>query len=308
MNEQPSLIELRALAVIARHRSFRKAADELDMAPSTISHMMSGLETRIGARLLNRTTRSVSPTQAGERLVARLGPILQDLDNAITEIDATRDQPRGNLRITASETVSMLLVQAVLPAFLERFPEMAVDLVAQPAFVDIVAEGYDAGFRLGEAVPLDMVAVRVGGPSRMLPIAAPSYLSSRERPITPDDLSRHTCIRSRTPNGRLYKWEFERHGHAITVDVRGPLMLNRTELMIEAALQGLGIAFVPQRLAAPHLETGKLCALLEDWCPAYPGLFLYYPGHRQVPAGLRAFIDLLKEMPEEVWGASSGTM
>jgi DNA-binding transcriptional LysR family regulator len=302
MNEQPSLAELRALAAIARHRSFRKAADELDMASSTISHMMSGLETRIGVRLLNRTTRSVSPTQAGERLVARLRPILQDLDDALAEIDAARDQPKGSLRLTASETVSMLLVQSVIPAFLERFPEMAVDIVAQPAFVDIVAEGYDAGFRLGETVPLDMVAVRIGGPSRMLPVAAPSYLAPRERPKTPDDLSRHICIRSRTPNGRLYKWEFERHGHGIAVDVSGPLMLNRTELMVEAALQGLGIAFVPQRLAAPHLETGKLCALLEEWCPAYPGLFLYYPGHRQVPAGLRAFIDLLKTMPENAWG------
>ncbi len=305
MNEQPSLAELKALAAIVRHRSFRRAADELGMAPSTISHIVSGLEGRIGTRLLNRTTRSVSPTQAGERLVARLRPILQDLDDALAEIDAARDQPRGTLRLTASETVSMLLVQSIIPAFLERFPEMAVDLVAQPAFVDIVAEGYDAGFRLGEAVPLDMVAVRVGGPSRMLPVAAPSYLASRERPTTPDDLARHVCIRSRTPNGRLYKWEFERHGHAIAMDVSGPLMLNRTELMVEAALGGLGIAFVPQRLAAPHLETGKLRALLEEWCPAYPGLFLYYPGHRQVPAGLRAFIDLLKSLPESIWSLAS---
>jgi len=301
MSEQPSLAELRALAAIARYRSFRKAADELDMAPSTISHMMSGLEARIGTRLLNRTTRSVSPTQAGERLVARLRPILQDLDDALIEVDAARDQPKGVLRLTASETVSMLLVQTAIPVFLERFPEMEVDLVAQPAFVDIVAEGYDAGFRLGEAVPLDMVAVRVGGPSRMLPVAAPSYLATRERPITPDDLSRHICIRSRTPNGRRCKWEFERHGHAIAMDVNGPLMLNRTELMVEAALQGLGIAFVPQRLASPHIETGRLCALLEEWCPDYPGLFLYYPGHRQVPAGLRAFIDVLKTMSEAIF-------
>jgi len=223
MYEQPSLAELRALAAIARHRSFRKAADELDMASSTISHMMSGLETRVGTRLLNRTTRSVSPTEAGERLVARLRPILQDLDDALAEIDAGRDQPKGNLRLTASETVSMMLVQKVIPAFLERFPEMIVELVAQPAFVDIVAEGYDAGFRLGEAVPLDMVAVRIGGPSRMIPVAAPSYLASRQRPTTPDDLARHVCIRSRTPNGRLYKWEFERRGHAIAVDVNGRL-------------------------------------------------------------------------------------
>lgn len=267
------------------------------MAPSTISHMMSGLEALIGTRLLNRTTRSVSPTEAGDRLVARLRPILQDLDDAFAEVAAARDQPKGILRLTASETVAAMLVQSMIPAFLDRYPEMAVDLVAQSAFVDIVAEGFDAGFRLGEAVPLDMVAVRIGGPSRMLPVAAPSYLETREPPRTPDDLSSHICIRSRTPNGRLYKWEFERHGHPMMVEVGGQLMLNRTELMLEAALQGLGIAFVPQRLAAPYLEDGKLQALLEDWCPAYPGLFLYYPGHRQIPPGLRAFIGMLKAMP-----------
>lgn len=294
MNDRPSLTELRALAAIVRHRSFRRAADELDMASSTVSHMMSSLEARIGTRLLNRTTRSVSPTEAGERLVSRLRPILHDLDDALAEIDAGRDQPKGNLRLTASETVAMMLVQTVIPLFLARYPEMSVDLVAQPAFVDIVAEGFDAGFRLGEAVPLDMVAVRFGGPSRMLPVAAPSYFVNRDHPTTPDDLCRHTCIRSRTPNGRLYKWEFERHGHLIAVDARGPLMINRTELQLEAALQGLGIAFVPERLAIPHLQKGTLVALLKDWCPTYPGLFIYYPGHRRVPAGLRAFIDVLK--------------
>ncbi|MFG1398201.1 LysR family transcriptional regulator [Roseixanthobacter pseudopolyaromaticivorans] len=294
MNDQPTLLELRALAAIVRHRSFRKAADEMEMAPSTISHMITGLETRIGTRLLNRTTRSVSATQAGAQLVARLQPILGDLDRALAEVDAARERPSGLLRLTASETVSMLLVQTILPRFLETFPEMTVDLVAEPAFVDIVAEGFDAGFRLGEAVPRDMVAVRFGGPSRMLAVASPVYLEGRRPPVTPDDLARHICIRSRTPGGRPYKWEFERHGHALTVDVGGPLMLNRTELMIEAALRGLGLAFVPERLAQPHLDGGALQAVLQDWCPSYPGIFLYYPGHRQVPPGLRAFIDLLK--------------
>jgi len=293
-NLQPTLTEMKALAAIATHRSFRKAADELEMAPSTISHMMTGLEARVGTRLLNRTTRSVSLTQAGERLVTRLRSILHDLDDALAEIDAVRDRPSGLLRLTASETVASLLVRSVIPVFLERYPEMAVDLVAQPAFVNIVAEGYDAGFRLGESVPLDMVAVRFGGPSRMLPVVSPSYFEARELPRTPDDLAQHVCIRSRTPNGRPYKWEFERDGHAMAVEVPGPLTLNRTELMLEAALSGLGIAFVPQRLAEPWLKQGTLRAVLEEWCPTYPGLFLYYPGHRQVPTGLRAFIDVLK--------------
>jgi DNA-binding transcriptional LysR family regulator len=293
----PTLVELRALSAVAAHRSFRKAAEELEMAPSTLSHMMSGLEERLGTRLLNRTTRSVSATQAGERLVTRLRPILQDLDGALVEIDASRDRPSGTLRISASETVSMLLVQTVVPIFLERHPEMELDLVAEPAFVDIVAEGYDAGFRLGESVPLDMVAVRFGGSSRMLAVAAPSYLESRARPRTPDDLAQHRCIRSRTPNGRPYRWEFAQHGQDMRLDVPGQLMLNRTELMTEAALQGLGVAFVPERVARPYLMDGSLLALLEDWCPTYPGMFLYYPGHRHVPAGLRAFVDVLKAYP-----------
>jgi DNA-binding transcriptional LysR family regulator len=297
MNSQPTLTELRALSAVATHRSFRKAAEEMEMAPSTLSHMMTGLEARLGTRLLNRTTRSVSATQAGERLVARLKRILPDLDDALMEVDAARDRPSGTLRITASETVSMLLVQNVVPLFVERYPEMELDLISEPAFVDIVAEGYDAGFRLGEAIPRDMVAVRLGGPSRMLAVASPSYLRGRERPLTPDDLAQHRCIRSRTPNGRPYRWEFEQHGQAIEVDVSGPLTLNRTEVMMEAALRGLGIAFVPELLAKPHLASGALCALLDEWCPHYPGLFLYYPGHRHVPSGLRAFIEVLKATP-----------
>ena len=267
------------------------------MAPSTISHMMTGLEGRLGARLLNRTTRSVSPTPTGERLVERLLPILRDLDGVFAEVDAARSEPAGLLRLTASETASMLLVQTVIPAFLERYPDVAVDLVAQSGFVDIVAEGFDAGFRLGEDVPLDMVAVRFGGPSRMLAVAAPSYLADRDPPRCPDDLREHTCIRSRTPAGRPYKWEFEYKGEAASVDVSGPLRLNRTELMLEAALQGIGIAFIPQLLAEPHLKTKALQVMLEDWCPTYPGLYLYYPGHRQVPSHLRAFIELLKATP-----------
>ncbi|MFE1603017.1 LysR substrate-binding domain-containing protein [Methylobacterium sp. ID0610] len=299
MNDLPSLTELKALAAIATHRSFRKAADELEVAPSTLSHMMTSLEARLGMRLLNRTTRSVAPTQAGERLVERLRPILQDLYGALAEIDASRIRPTGTLRVTASDTVSLLLLQTVIPVFLKRFPDMAVDLVAEPAFVDIVAEGFDAGFRLGEDVPRDMIAVRFGGPSRMLAVASPSYLAGRDRPRTPDDLSGHRCIRTRTPNGRPSKWAFERHGQAVTIDVPGPLVLNRTELMTEAALRGLGIALVPELVARRHLEAGMLTSLLDDWCPPYPGLFLYYPGHRHVPAGLRAFIDVLKVFPNE---------
>lgn len=294
MNE-PSLSELRALVAISRHKSFRRAADELGMASSTISHMMTGLEGRLGVRLLNRTTRSVSPTQAGERLIERIAPVLRDLDTALLEVDADRLRPSGLLRLTASETVSMILVQSVIPTFQQRYPEVTIDLVAQPAFVDIVEESFHAGFRLGEAVPLDMIAVRFGPPSRMVAVASPAYLVGRPQVTTPDDLKMHRCIKSRTPAGRPFKWEFEHHANALSIDVPGSLVLNRTELMIEAAVRDLGIAFVPERLAESYIKNGRLVALLDDWCPSYPGLYLYYPGRRHVPANLRAFIGVLKE-------------
>lgn len=294
MNERPTLLELTALATVYRLRNFRKAADELEVSPSTLSHIIRDLETRLGARLFNRTTRSVSPTESGERLVTRVGPLLSELDSALREVSDAKDQPRGVLRLTASDTVAMMLVESVIPVFLQSYPEMSVDLVAEAAFVDIVAEGFDAGFRLGEAVPLDMIAIHVGGPSRMLAVASPAYLLDRELPVVPDDLARHNCIRSRTPAGRSYRWEFERDGHTHTVEVGGQLTLNRTEHMLKAALSGMGIAFVPEIMATPYLGSGQLRTILEEWCPPYPGIYLYYPGRRLLPPGLRAFIEILK--------------
>lgn len=305
MNVQPTITELRALASVVRHRSFRKAADELGLASSTVSHLLTGLEGRLGARLLNRTTRSVAPTPAGERLVQRIASILTDLDDALTDVEASRERPAGVLRITASPTVSMLLMRSVVPAFLGTYPQVTLDLVADASFVDIVADGFDAGIRLGEAVPRDMVAVRFGGSSRMLVVASPEYLRGRDAPALPADLASHCCIRSRTPAGRPYRWELERRGEDVVVDVPGSLILNQTELMTEAALAGLGIAFVPALVAKPFIHEGKLVALLTDWCPEYPGLFLYYPGHRHVPLALRAFIDMLKGHSETFAAASA---
>ncbi|UYY58055.1 LysR family transcriptional regulator [Sphingomonas sp. S2-65] len=295
MKSQPSLLELRALAAVASHRSFRRAAGVLGLAPSTLSHMMTQLEARLQTRLLNRTTRSVATTAAGARLVERLAPLLGGIDDALSDLEGERDEPSGNVRIAASETVCMLLMREAVPRFLERFPHASLDLVATADLVDVVAEGFDAGIRLGEAVPRDMVAVRVGGPSRMLPVATPAYLSGHRPPESPEDLRLHRCICSRTPGGRPFQWEFERDGETSTIAVAGPLTLNRTELMIDAALSGLGVAYVPERLAAPHLERGSLVAMLEAWCPAYPGLFIFYPGHRHVPAVLRALVSVLKD-------------
>jgi len=296
MNDRPALGDLTALAAIVSHRSFRKAADELGVSPSTLSHMMRTLELKMGVRLLNRTTRSVSPTEAGERLVSRLQPVLRELDLALEEVDAVRSRPSGSLRINASEPAARLLMQSVVPAFLARYPDMSVDLATEGRLVDIVAGGFDAGVRLGEALPQDMIAVRFGGPVRFLAVASPAYLAGHERPLAPDDLMDHACIRVRLPSGKLYRWEFEKHGQELTVDVPGPLTLDHPGLMAEAAADGMGIAYVPDRAAQPFIDAGKLVTVLDDWCPSIPGLFLYYPGHRHVPSGLKAFVDMLREM------------
>jgi DNA-binding transcriptional LysR family regulator len=296
MNSKPSLSDLTALAAIVAHRSFRKAADELGLSPSTLSHMMRVLEQNIGVRLLNRTTRSVSPTEAGERLVTRLQPVLRDLDLALAEVDAFRSRPSGTLRINANEAAARMLVASVVPVFLARHPEMALDLVTDGRLIDIVADGFDAGIRLGEAVPQDMIAVRFGGAARFLAVASPDYLKDRPPLRTPDDLRDHACIRFRLPSGKLYRWEFTQHGQEIAVDVPGALTLDHVELMIEAASSGLGIAYAVERSVRPLIDSGRLVSVLDDWCPEIPGLFLYYPGHRHVPPGLRAFIDVLKEV------------
>ncbi len=295
MNDQPGLGDLTAFAAIVAHRSFRKAADELGLSPSTLSHMMRALEARLGVRLLHRTTRSVSPTQAGEQLAAHLNPILHDLDSALAGVTAFHGRPAGRLRINASEPAARLLLRSVVPTFLRRCPDMALDLVTEGRLVDIVAEGFDAGVRLGEAVPQDMIAVRFGGEVRFVVVVAPHYLARHEAPQTPDDLQRHACIRVRLPSGKPYRWEFERHGQELTLDVPGPLTLDHPELMLEAAAAGLGIAYVADRSALPFIERGMLVTVLDDWCPPIPGLFLYYPGRRHVPPGLRVFIDVLKE-------------
>ncbi len=293
---KPTLNDLTAFAAVARHRSFRRAADELGLAPSSLSHAMRTLERNLGVRLLHRTTRSVAPTEAGERLLARLAPALRDLDLALGETDAFQAEPGGTVRINAPEVAARLLLAEVVPPVLARYPAVSVDLVIEGRFVDIVAEGFDAGVRLGEAVPQDMIAVRFGGSTRFLAVAAPAYLNREGQPRTPDDLAAHACIRHRLPGGKLYRWEFERHGQEVAVDVPGRLTLNTNSVMIDAATDGLGIAFVPERAARARLADGRLVAVLADWCPVIPGLFLYYSGHRQPPPALRAFINVLREV------------
>jgi DNA-binding transcriptional LysR family regulator len=293
---KPTLADLTAFSAVAAHRSFRRAADALGVSRSSLSHAMLALERQLGVRLLNRTTRSVAPTEAGEALLARLAPVLRDLDEALDAVADARGNPNGTLRINANEGAARLLLKTVVPTFLQRFPGMALDLVAEGRLVDIVEQGFDAGVRLGESIPRDMVAVRISDDLRFVVVAAPSYLAGRTPPITPDDLCSHDCIRQRLPSGKRYRWEFRKHGQEVAIDVPGVLTLDHNGLMVEAASDGLGLAYVPESAARDWLNEGRLVTLLEDWCPFIPGLCLYYPGHRHVPAGLRAFIDVLREV------------
>jgi DNA-binding transcriptional LysR family regulator len=299
MSYRPTLDDLNAFAAIVTHRSFRKAAGELGLSPSTLSHMMRNMEARMGVRLLHRTTRSVAATEAGEMLLDRLKPVLRDLDLALDAVGEFGGQPSGTLRINASEIAARVLLNAAIPLFLERYPEISLDIVTENRLVDIVGEGFDAGIRLRESVPLDMIAVEFGGEARFLAIASSAYLKDHKQPKTPEDLKRHRCIRLRMPSGKLYRWEFEKHGQEVTIEVSGPLTLDHVELMAEAAVKGLGIAYVPERVARPYLASGDLISVLDDWCPSIPGLCLYYPGHRHVPQSLRAFISVLTEVERQ---------
>lgn len=291
-----SLTELSAVLAVARHRSFRLAAAELGLAPSTLSHTVRAIEERLGVRLFNRTTRSVSLTEASERLVARLAPALVEVDLALEEVAAFRGDVVGTVRINAPEVAVDLLLAHVVPVALARHPALSIDLVAEGRLVDIVAEGFDAGVRLGEAVPQDMVAVRFGGDERFVTVASPAYLDAHGTPSVPEDLRSHSCIRHRFASGRIYRWEFEHRGQDVVVDVPGRLTLDRIGAMVDAAAAGLGFAYVPRRAAAAAIEQGALRIVLDDWCPAIPGLFLYYPGHRHPPPALRAFIDVLRQV------------
>ncbi|AMM16856.1 MAG: LysR family transcriptional regulator [Pseudomonadota bacterium] len=293
---KPTLADLTAFSAVAAHRSFRRAADALGVSRSSLSHTMLALERQLGVRLLNRTTRSVAPTEAGEALLVRIGPVLRNLDEALDAVADARGNPSGMLRINANEGAARILLKAAVPRFLERFPGMALDLVVEGRLVDIVEQGFDAGVRLEESVPRDMVAVRIGGDLRFVVVAAPSYLEGRKPLITPDDLREHACIRQRLPSGKRYRWEFARRGEEVLVDVPGALTLDNNGLMVEAASAGLGLAYVPEAAARDWLDDGRLVLVLQEWCPFIPGLCLYYPGHRHVPAGLRAFIDVLKEV------------
>ncbi len=291
---RPSLPDLDAFVAVATLRSFRRAADGLGIAPSTLSHAMRALEERMGVRLLNRTTRSVSPTEAGLALLGRLQPALASLDEALGSVAPFRGSVTGTVRINAPRLAAVILLREILPAMAERFPEVAVDLVVEGRLVDIVASGFDAGVRLADSIPRDMIAVPFSDPISFVCVASPGYLARFDEPFAPDDLKRHRCIGHRVPSGKLYRWEFERAGQTAAVEVSGPLTLDDEELMVEAAVKGLGIAYVASPAAAVALAQGRVRRVLTAWTPAAERVAVYYPGHRAVPPALRAFLDVVK--------------
>ncbi|CDZ67298.1 LysR family transcriptional regulator [Neorhizobium galegae] len=293
---RPSLNDLAAFAAVASHQSFRRAADIMGVSRSALSHAIIGLEAKLDVRLLNRTTRSVSLTQAGARLLARLDPVLQELDQALDTLSEERGTPSGTLRINANKSGARILLAEVVPRFLDLYPDVELDLVSEGRLVDIVEQGFDAGIRLLETVPKDMVAVKFSGDVRFIAVAAPSYLDGKARPHTPDDLYAHCCVRQRLPSGKRYRWEFSKRGAEVAIDVPGNLTLDDNDLLVQAAADGRGIAYVPEYFAQPFLGSGQLVTVLDDWCPPTPGLALYYPRSRHVPSPLRAFIDLLREV------------
>lgn len=280
---------------VAEHRSFRRAADLLGITRSSLSHTVRGLEDRLSVRMLHRTTRSVSLTEAGDGLLKRLAPLMSDLDAVLGDVAGEQGRPMGELRINGSEGAIRLLLQDIVPEFMARYPEVSLDLVAEGRLVDIIEQGFDAGIRLGEAVPQDMIAIRMSADLRFLAVASPDYLAIYPAPATPDELVSHRCLRQRLPSGKRYRWEFRRHGHEMAIDVPGTLTLDNTQLMLQAASDGLGIAYLPEIYVNKAISEGRLVAVLEEWCPLIPGLFIYFSGHRHVPASLRAFIDLVRE-------------
>lgn len=295
MTVRPSLDDLAAFAAVARARSFTRAAATLGTSTSNLSHTIRRLEARIGARLLQRNSRSVSATETGETLLATLGPALDSIGGALEALDLRRDRVSGTLRLTATRQAYEAVVRPLLPAFTAAHPDATVEVLIDYAYRDIVADRFDAGIRLGEKLERDMVALKVGPELRMAVIATPDYLA-RLGPIGhPSDLTRHRCINYRMVGaGTIYAWEFERDGRALEVQVPGPLTFDEPELMLDAALAGLGVGYLLSSEVAPHVEDGRLIRLLADWTPPFPGFHLYYPSRRQMRPVLAAFIEAVR--------------
>ncbi|UGY19642.1 LysR family transcriptional regulator [Bradyrhizobium septentrionale] len=287
--------DLIAFLAVARDRSFTRAAARLGVSQSALSHTMRALEERLGVRLLTRTTRSVAPTEAGERLLQGVGPRFEEIEAELAALNALREKPAGTIRINAGEHAAETILWPALEKFLPRYPDIKVELTVDNGLANIVAERFDAGVRLGEQLAKDMIAVRIAPDFRMVVVGAPTYFKRRERPKRPQDLTQHTCINIRLPtHGGIYAWEFEKRGRAIKVRVDGQLIFNSTALRIKAALAGLGLAYVAEDQVEAQLAKGQLVQVLDDWCAPFPGYHLYYPSRRQSSPAFALLVDALR--------------
>lgn len=287
--------DLIAFAAVARERSFTRTAAQLGVSQSALSHTMRALEARLGVRLLTRTTRSVSPTEAGERLLATLVPHFEQLETELTALSDVRDKPAGTVRITTAEHAAETVLWPKLEKLLPDYPDIKVEIVIDYGLTDIVAERYDAGVRLGEQVAKDMIAVRIGPDMRMAVVGAPSYFEKHPKPVVPQDLTQHRCINLRLPTyGGIYAWEFEKDGRELKVRVDGQLVFSRLAHRLTACLAGFGLAFVPEESALTHIAEGRLIRVLEDWCDPFPGYHLYYPSRRQSSPAFAVLVEALR--------------
>jgi DNA-binding transcriptional LysR family regulator len=288
------LTTLSAFLVVAEERSFTRAAKRLGVSPSAMSHAMRGLEERLRVRLLLRTTRSVAPTEAGEQLLARLRPALSEVDEALGRISELHNKPAGRVRLLMPRFAVESVLAPKLGQLARQYPELTLDVTTDDSRMDIVAGGFDAGIHLGEYIQKDMIAVRVGLDHQPVIVGSPAYFESHPKPKSPRDLLQHQCINFRHGSAGVYRWEFEKGKKSLSVAVNGPLIVDDVLLVLRAALDGVGLAFLSEHQVVSHLATGALVSVLEAWCQPYPGFFLYYPSRRQQPAALAALINLLR--------------
>lgn len=294
--DRDSASDLVAFLAVARERNFTRAAAKLGMTQSALSQIVRNLEERLGVRLLNRTTRSVTPTQAGERLFLSVGPKFTEMDAELAALGELREKPAGTIRITAGEYAASAILFPALGRFLPQYPDIHVEVIVDYGLTNIVAQQVDAGIRPGELVAKDMIAVRVSPDLRMAVVGSPSYFANRKRPKTPQDLTQHNCLNLRLPThgGSLYAWEFEKDGRELNVRVDGQLVFNSAGLLLDGALKGLGLAYLTEGHVQPHLSGGRLVRVLSDWCPPFSGYHLYYPSRRQPSPAFTLLVDALR--------------
>ncbi len=291
---RPSMTALEAFVAVARHRSFRKAAAERDISASALSHIIRDLETSLGIRLFNRTNRTVRITAAGTQLLHRVAPALGALTEAYEQINALRDKPRGTLRLNVPRSAAELVIRPLIGPFMSEYPDITLEIVTNDGHVDIVAAGFDAGIRITERLEQDMIAVPVGPQRRFAVVGSPSYFAGRSIPRHPVELHDHACIGRSYPSGILRTWTFAKDAETYELTSRGPLIVDERILMLQGALDGVGLAYIYESLVEDYLRQGSLIRVLEDWCPVMPGFFLCYHGRRHVPAPLRAFIEVAR--------------